>query len=173
MALPQYGSRTCLKDSAEQWIRWQEGLILAWLHHRANHGGQDLCVLLSQVDSSHGGHIINVVVFSEEHTHTHERHSFVQVSQLCTDLLLMRYSELCVLLVRSWTVLKCKFSRPRRILSKRLLEWEGSCKKRNVQSYLESGILIQQSHTRVHTLLRYLSLLKLNDHSEGFSKTWY
>lgn len=62
--MSQCGSCTCVKDSAEHRVSRQEQLILTRLHHSANRAGQDLCVLLSQVDSSHGGDIINIIIFS-------------------------------------------------------------------------------------------------------------
>lgn len=80
-ASPLYGFCTCVKYSAQRRVGWEKELILAWLNHRTNHGGQDLCILFPQVDSSHGGHIINVVIFSGRHKN---EEVFEKVWKICT-----------------------------------------------------------------------------------------
>lgn len=58
---------TFQEDSAEHLLRRQEGLVLTWLHHGADRGGEDEGVLLSEVHSSHGGYVVNIIVFPATH----------------------------------------------------------------------------------------------------------
>lgn len=112
---PQSGYCTWEQDSAQHQAWWEEELILAWLDHRAHPGGQNPCILLPQVDSSHGGYVVDVIVLSVEGGGEHTQSDFLTHSTGMWVRYLMG-----TLLVRSWTVLECKFDRMRWFLSERL-----------------------------------------------------
>lgn len=126
---------TCPKDSAEHGAGRQEGLILTRLYHRTNHGGQDLCILFPQVDSSHGRYIVNVIILSES------TYTWLYQGQCCWELCEpWDNTDVCMygLLVRSWSVLKCKFSKTMWILSEGMLHWKLSYKNRKTSSINKS-----------------------------------
>lgn len=93
-----------MKDPAEQQVGCEEELVLAGLDHRAHHGGQDLCVLLRQIHASHGGDVVDVVVFSGENTPVNTK-SWTEKHIRADDL---------ELLVSSASVFKCMSERLRR-----------------------------------------------------------